>query len=161
MRWRAIAKRNSAFRHPSWERAPRVEWFRGERRRGGVHPIVPIEVDTSRAPAFIRYRFFGDFPSLEEQSTLREHLIRTRLLTSDTVAIMDTREITEVPDDDVLAKLVAAALQRGGWPRRRAYLINPATHLHMIKQFQDLAMTTVTTAAFVDEAEAMAWLMPR
>jgi hypothetical protein len=122
---------------------------------------VPIDVDVSRAPAFIRYRYHGDFPSLEEQAALREHLIVTRLLTADTVAIMDARELTLVPDDDVLARIVAAALQRGGWPRRRAYLIDPAAHSHMITQFQDLAMTTVTTAAFVDEDEAMAWLMQR
>jgi hypothetical protein len=120
---------------------------------------VPIEVDTIRAPGFIRYRFFGEFPSLEEQQVLRDSLITFGLLTADTVALMDARELTEVPDDDILAKTVAAALERGGWPLRRAYLIDPAMHLHMIRQFQDLAMTTVTTAAFVDESEAMAWLM--
>ena len=138
-------------------RARRLELSHGR----GVQSVVPIEVETSRAPAFVRYRFFGGFPPVEEQSRLRDHLIATGLLTAETVAIMDTREITQVPDEDVLAKLVATALQRGGWPRRRAYLIDPATHLHMIQQFQDLAMTTVTTAAFVDEDEAMAWLMQR
>jgi hypothetical protein len=120
---------------------------------------VPIEVDTTRAPAFIRYRYYGEFPPLEEQKVLRESLMTFGLLTADTVALMDARELTAVPDDEILAKTVAAALERGGWPLRRAYLINPAMHLHMIRQFQDLAMTTVTTAAFVDEAEAMKWLM--
>jgi hypothetical protein len=120
---------------------------------------VPIEVDTTRAPSFIRYRYFGEFPSLEEQKVLRESLITFGLLTKDTVALMDARELSEVPDDIILAKTVAAALERGGWPLRRAYLINPVVHLHMIRQFQDLAMTTVTTAAFVDEDEAMAWLL--
>jgi hypothetical protein len=120
---------------------------------------MAIEVDTSRAPAFIRYRYSGAFPSVDEQSTVRERLIANGLLTADTVAIMDAREVTQIPDDDGLARTVAAALQRGGWPRRRAYLINPAVHQHMIEQFQDLAMTTVTTRAFVDEQEAMTWLM--
>ena len=120
---------------------------------------MPIEVDTLHAPGFLRYRYHGAFPSVEEQSKLRDSLIKLGYLTAETRAIMDAREITEIPDDDILAKTVAAALQRGGWPRRRAYLINPDMHRHMIQQFQDLAMTTVTTAAFVDEAEAMEWLM--
>ena len=122
---------------------------------------MPIEVDTTRAPLFVRYRFYGEFPSVEEQSAVRESLIAFGLLNADTVALMDVREVTQVPSDDVLARTVAAALERGGWPRRRAYLIDPATHRHMVEQFQDLAMTTVTTAAFADEGEAMAWLIPR
>lgn len=122
---------------------------------------MPIEVDTTRAPAFIRYRFQGEYPSVQEQSMLRESLITLNLLTADTVALMDVRDITMIPNEDVLAKTVAAALERGGWPRRRAYLIDPAAHRHMIEQFKDLAMTTVTTAAFGDEDEAMAWLMHR
>ena len=122
---------------------------------------MPIEVDTARAPAFVRYRFHGEYPSVEEQSALRESLITFGLLTADTVALMDVREVTQMPSDDILARTVAAALQRGGLPRRRAYLIDPVAHRHMIEQFQDLAMTTVTTAAFADEDEAMAWLMLR
>ena len=121
---------------------------------------MPIEVDTARAPAFIRYRFYGEYPSMEEQAAVREGLIAFGLLTADTAALMDVRELTRIPNDDILAKTVAAALERGGLPRRRAYLIDPASHRHMIEQFQDLAMTTVTTAAFADEGEAMAWLLP-
>lgn len=122
---------------------------------------MPIDVDTTRAPAFVRYRFSGEYPSIEEQQALRDSLITLGLLTAETVALMDVRELTRVPDDDVLAKTVAAALQRGGWPRRRAYLIDPVSHRQMVEQFQDLAMTTVKTAAFADEQEALAWLMPR
>jgi hypothetical protein len=122
---------------------------------------VPIEVDTTRAPAFIRYRFYGEYPSIEEQAAVRESLLTFGLLTTATAALMDVRELTHLPNDDILAKTVAAALERGGLPRRRAYLIDPLSHRHMIEQFQDLAMTTVTTAAFVDEGEAMAWLLRR
>ena len=78
--------------------------------------------------------------------------------TADTVALMDVRALETVPDDDVLARTVAAALQRGGWPRRRAYLIDPVRHRHMIDQFMQLAMTSVTTAAFTDERDALEWL---
>ena len=122
---------------------------------------MPIEVDTGRAPEFLRYRFIGTFPTVEEQVRMREKLMSLGLLTAETVALMDTRELANVPDDDMLAKTVASALQRGGFPRRRAYLIDPKRHLHMIEQFQDLAMRTVTTAAFSDEREAMDWLFQR
>jgi hypothetical protein len=119
---------------------------------------MPIEVDTSEAPAFLRYRYTGPYPSIEEQALVRDRLIADGHLTRDTVALMDARQLEEVPDDDVLLRTVAAALQRGGWPRRRAYLIDPARHAQMIEQFKQLAMTTVTTAAFTDEREALAWL---
>ena len=119
---------------------------------------MPIEVDTSEAPAFLRYRYTGPFPTVDEQSLLRERLIADGHLTAVSVAIMDVREVDAVPDDDVLARTVAAALQRGGWPRRRAYIIDPARHAHMIEQFKQLAMTSVTTAAFADEHDALAWL---
>lgn len=98
---------------------------------------MPIEVDTTRAPRLLRYKYTGDFPSVEEQSRLRDSLISFGYLTADSVAIMDTRGLAEVPDDDALARTVAAALQRGGWPKRRAYVINLPMHLHMIQQFQD------------------------
>ena len=119
---------------------------------------MPIEVDTSEAPALLRYRYTGPFHSIEDQSLVRERLIADGHLTGDTVALMDARDVETIPDDDMLARTVAAALQRGGWPRRRAYLIDPARHAHMIEQFKQLAMTTVTTAAFADEHEALAWL---
>jgi hypothetical protein len=119
---------------------------------------MPIEVDTSEAPALLRYRYFGSFPPLEEQALVRERLIADGHLTADTIALMDAREVDDIPDDDVLARTVAAALQRGGWPRRRAYVIDPARHSHMIEQFKQLAMTTVTTAAFTEEAQALEWL---
>ena len=134
----------------------RVELSHGHHR---VQPLVPIEVDTSGAPSLLRYRYYGAFPSIEEQALLRDRLIAIGSLTAETRAIMDARELVDIPDDDFLARMVAAALERGGWPTRRAYLINPVAHQHMIEQFQDLAMTTVTTAAFVDADEAMDWLM--
>jgi hypothetical protein len=119
---------------------------------------MPIEVDTSEAPAFLRYRYTGPFPSVDEQALVRERLIAGGQLTAATIALMDARQLDTVPDDDTLARMVAAALQRGGWPRRRAYLIDPVKHQHMIEQFKQLAMTSVTTAAFTDENEALAWL---
>jgi hypothetical protein len=119
---------------------------------------MPIEVDTSEAPALLRYRFIGPWPSIEEQSSVREKLIADGHLTAATLALMDARGLTGIADEDAIARTVAAALQRGGWPRRRAYLIDPAKHQHMIEQFQQLAMTTVTTAGFSDEQEALQWL---
>lgn len=123
--------------------------------------VVPIDVDTARGPEFLRYRYTGAFPSLTEMAVVRNRLIALGMLTAETIALMDVRELTQVADDDFLAKTVAAALEKGGWPLRRAYLIDPSRHQHMIEQFQDLAMRTVRTAAFTDENEALAWLFER
>jgi hypothetical protein len=87
---------------------------------------------------------------------LRDRLIEFGWLTAETRAIMDVRTLDEIPNDEVLAKIVAARPQRGGWPVRRAYLIDPARHQPMIEHFR---MTSATIAAFVDEDEAMRWLM--
>ena len=83
---------------------------------------------------------------------MRERLIEFGCLTAETRAIMDVRTLDEIPNDEVLAKIVAARPQRGGWPVRRAYLIDPARHQHLIE-------SSATIAAFVDEDEAMRWLM--
>jgi hypothetical protein len=81
------------------------------------------------------------------------------LLTNDTVAIIDARELAQTPGDVMQARTLFAALHREDWARRRAYLFNPEMHQQMIRQFQDLAMNTVTSAAFADEEEALKWVM--
>jgi len=115
---------------------------------------LPIIVDTSQAPGLLRYRYDGLFPSFAEQSLLHHRLMTFGCLTAETRGIMDLRAFDTTPGEDVLAKMVVAARQRG-WPACCAYLIHP----EMIEAFQALAITGVTAAAFVDEDAAMQWLM--
>lgn len=120
---------------------------------------MPILVNTTRAPRFLVYRISGPLPPAEQQSRLRDTLIAHGLLTADTVAVMDARELAQAPEGEVPAETLFTMLHRDDWARRRAYLFHPDMRRHMIQQFQDLAITTVASAAFEDEEEAVRWLM--
>lgn len=117
---------------------------------------MPIEIDTAEAPALLRIRCVGAFPLAAEQSALREQLIAQGLLTEDSVSLLDVREADD-PDAITVLQSIAAAL-RAGMPRRRACLINPGKHLHLLQQFQ-AAVPWMSTAAFIDEREALEWLL--
>ena len=117
---------------------------------------MPIEVDTSEAPALLRFRCYGAVPPAEAQEALRQDLIAKGLLTDGSVSLLDVREI-ETPDAVTIVKSIAAIV-RTGIPRRRACVINPGKHLRILQQFQ-AAVPWMSTAAFVDEREALEWLL--
>ena len=119
---------------------------------------MAIEVDTSEAPALLRFRIVGATPSKEEQDALRSFLIARGLLRSNSGALVDVRE-AEVPDAIRIEKSIAAVL-RAGIPTRRACLINPSKHLSLIGYFQK-AVPWMSTAAFSDEPSALDWLLKR
>lgn len=117
---------------------------------------MPIEIDTRGAPALLRIRCIGVFPSPEEQAALRVDLIARGLLTTATVSLIDFRDI-EAPDAITFGKSIAAAVS-AGIPRRRACIINPGKHLKVLQYFQ-AAVPWMSTAAFIDEREALEWLL--
>lgn len=117
---------------------------------------MPIEVDTTEAPALIRIRCVGRLPTAIEQEQLRADLRSQGLLTHSSVSLLDFRS-AEMPDALTVAQMFAAAA-RAGMPRRRACLINPGKHLQLLKQFQQAA-PWMSTAAFIDEPEALEWLL--
>jgi hypothetical protein len=118
---------------------------------------VAIEVDTAEAPALLRFRCVGAFPSADEQVALRAQLIDKGLLTESSVSLLDFRSVDPMPDALTFAQSIAAAA-RAGMPRRRACLINPGKHLAALQQFQ-AAVPWMSTAAFIDEREALEWLL--
>jgi hypothetical protein len=118
---------------------------------------VPIEVNTDEAPALIRFRCYGPFPSAEEQGKLRDDLITRGLLTADSLSLLDVRELEGLPDPTTFVRSIAEIV-RAGVPRRRACLINPGRHLPFLQQFQ-AAVPWMSTAAFIDEREALEWLL--
>lgn len=117
---------------------------------------MPIEVDTAGAPALLRFKCVGSFPSAEEQTALREELIAKGLLTENSVSLLDVRD-AEPPDAITLGKSIAAVV-RQGMPKRRACLINPGIHLATVQYFQK-AVPGMSTAAFINEDEALEWLL--
>jgi len=118
---------------------------------------VPLEVNTDEAPALIRIRCVGPLPSAAEQAQLREQLIGHGLLTPNSVSLLDFRD-TDVPSDPLVFIQSIAEAVRSGMPKRRACLINPGRHLPFVQQFQ-AAVPWMSTAAFIDEREALAWLL--
>lgn len=117
---------------------------------------MAIDVDTSEAPALLRIRCHGPVPSPDEQASLRQDLIANGMLTEGSVSLLDFRDL-EIPDALTVAKSIAAAIS-AGIPRRRAFLINPGKHLWALQQFQ-AAMPGMSVAAFIDEREALEWLL--
>lgn len=118
---------------------------------------MPVEVNTEEAPALLRIRCVGPLPSAAEQRQLREELIANGLLTENSVSLLDFRD-TEVPKDAALFAQAIAEAVRTGMPKRRACLINPGLHLRFLQQFQ-AAVPWMSTAAFIDEREAIDWLL--
>ena len=117
---------------------------------------MPIDIDTSEAPALLRFKVAGQVPTPEEQEALRADLIARGLLTEASVSLLDVRE-AETPDAITLGKSIAAAV-RAGIPRRRACLINPGKHLTAVQYFQK-AVPWMSTAAFINERDAIEWLL--
>lgn len=117
---------------------------------------MPIDVDTTEAPALIRLRCYGKAPTPEEQRALRTDLTEQGLLTDGSACLYDVRDI-ETPDAVTIAQSIAG-LMRAGLSIRRAYVINPGKHLKLLQQLQQAA-PWLSTAAFLDEREAIAWLL--
>ena len=113
-------------------------------------------MDTAQAPALLRIRCVGAVPTPAEQTALRDRLIAQGLLTKDSVSLLDVRD-ADPPDAITVVQSIAAIL-RAGIPRRRACLINPGKHLQYLQQFQ-AAVPWMSTAAFIDEREALEWLL--
>jgi hypothetical protein len=117
---------------------------------------VAIEVDTSEAPALLKIKCVGAFPTPEEQEQIRTQLIASGLLTESSVSLLDVRE-ADRPDAIMIGKSIAAAV-RAGLPTRRAWVINPGRHLAALQYFQK-AVPWMPTAAFINEREAIEWLL--
>lgn len=117
---------------------------------------MPFDLDTTEAPALLKVRCYGTFPRPSEQETTRQDLIDKGLLTEGTVSLLDCRDV-DAPDAMTLMQTIAAAV-RAGKPRRRAFLLNPGKHLHLLQQFQE-AVPWMSAAAFIDEREAIEWLL--
>lgn len=118
---------------------------------------MPIEVNTDEAPALLRIRCAGPVPSAQEQARVRAQLIADGHLTPDSVSLLDLRDIEGPFDAEAILHVIREAV-RVGMPRRRACLINPGIHLPILQQFQ-AAVPWMSTAAFLDEREALEWLL--
>ncbi|MGE0862332.1 MAG: hypothetical protein AB7P34_00415 [Vicinamibacterales bacterium] len=120
---------------------------------------MPIDVDRSRSPRLLVYRFSGPAPARQAQAELREALITEGHLTAETGALIDLRGLDDSGAD--LETTIALAAPAGGWPHQRAYVVVPWMHLPVLRLMQGREADTVVMSAFLDEPSALAWLEER
>jgi hypothetical protein len=119
---------------------------------------MPIEIDASQAPAFVRITLHGDWPTLDEQRDARLRLINTGQLTETTRALIDFRHLASTAPYSDVEQIVRAAMKDGGWPLFRAYLVGSAVQFGLVRQMKSLAPPSVDLEIFTNEDEAQAWL---
>ena len=119
---------------------------------------MPIDIDTSEAPAFIRITLRGAWPTLEEQRDARLHLLASGKLTQDTRALIDFRALATTAAYSDVEQIIAAAMKDGGLPYIRAYVVGSAVQFGLVRQMKSLAPPQVEIEIFTDEQEAHVWL---
>jgi hypothetical protein len=119
---------------------------------------MPIDTDTSEAPAFIRITLRGDWPTLAAQRDARQQLIAGGHLTAATRALIDFRQLVTTAGYSDVEAIIAAAMKDGGWPLFRAYVVGSAVQFGLVRQMKALAPATVELEIFTSEEEAHVWL---
>lgn len=120
---------------------------------------MPIHVDTTDAPEFIRITLRGAWPTIDEQREARQRVIAAGLLTATTRALIDLRELSSTAAHNEVEKIIASAMKDGGWPLFRAYLVGSAVQFGLVRQMKALAPASlVEIEIFTDEQEALVWL---
>ncbi len=121
---------------------------------------MPIAVDDTQAPAFLRWTVTGTWPSIDELGKVRARLIAGGQLTAETRALIDVRNVESVPDYHEVPAMIQAALKAGGLPLHRAYVVASAVQFGLVRQMQALSPSEIKVEIFFSESEAIAWLNP-
>ena len=119
---------------------------------------MPIVVDASEAPAFIRITLRGEWPTLDEQRDVRLRLMNAGQLTDKTRALIDFRDLSSTAQYSDVERIIQAAMKDGGWPLYRAYVVGSAVQFGLVRQMKSLAPATVELEIFTNEEEAHVWL---
>jgi hypothetical protein len=119
---------------------------------------LPIDVDASEAPAFLRWFVRGEWPSIAEMGEVRARLIANGQLTAETRALFDLRNVETVPGYHEVAPMIVAAMKSGGWPRHRGYIVGSALQCGLVQQMQALAPPEIHVEVFFNQLDANQWL---
>jgi hypothetical protein len=133
------------------------QWFFNSRSILAVRRM-PIEIDTTEAPTFIRITLHGEWPSLDEQRDARLRLMNTGQLTDKTRALIDFRQLTSTAPYSDVEKIIRSAVKDGSWPLFRAYVVGSAVQFGLVRQMKTLAPPQVELEIFTNEEEAQVWL---
>ncbi len=116
-----------------------------------------MAVDTSAAPALLRYTFRGDSPTPLAWIAVRRRMVDSGYLTRDTSLLIDGRELTSLPTLAQLRAIMAAATNAPVVARAIAFLTGDPTQFGVGRQAEMLLPNGVAGAVFTDEGEAIAW----
>jgi hypothetical protein len=119
---------------------------------------MPIEVDATKAPAYLRWTVTGPWPSIDDLGAIRTRLIAGGQLTGETRVLIDMRNVETVPEYHEVPAMIQAALKAGGLPLRRAYVVASAVQFGLVRQMQALAPEEIKVEIFFNEGDALAWL---
>jgi hypothetical protein len=119
---------------------------------------MPIDIDTSEAPLFVRITLRGEWPTVDEQRDTRRALMANGHLNAETRALIDFRQLASTAAYSEVEKMIASAMQDGGWPLYRAYVVGSAVQFGLVRQMKALAPAPVELEIFTSEEEAHVWL---
>lgn len=119
---------------------------------------MPIDVETSDAPHFVRWTITGHWPSIADVRKVREQLIADAHLTADTRGLFDIRNVESIPSYSEVSSMIEAAMKSGGLPLFRAYVVGSAEQFGIVRQMKALAPPGIHVEIFFNEPEALMWL---
>ena len=118
---------------------------------------MPLHADTKEAPAFLKIAIEGNWPSSDERSTFREHLIESGLLRPETRLLVDLRGLTSLPAHGDIGAIVADSRRSGGLTRLFAYVVQSADQIVLARTLKQFAQGSIVEI-FNDERAATEWL---
>ena len=119
---------------------------------------MPIAVDTSEAPRFVRWTITGPWPGISEVGLVREQLIADGHLTELTRALLDIRDVETIPSYAEVTPMIESARRAGSLPWCRAYVVSSAEQFGIVRQMKALAPPGYRIEIFFNDADALAWL---
>jgi hypothetical protein len=119
---------------------------------------MPIAVDTSDAPQFVRWTITGPWPAISDVAIVRERLIADGHLTAQTRGLWDIRDVETIPSYAEVTPMIESARRAGGLPWYRAYVVGSAEQFGIVRRMKAMAPADYRIEIFFNDADALAWL---
>lgn len=119
---------------------------------------MSIRLDTSGAPALVRFTFDGEWTAAFDLIELRRAAVRAGHLTPKSAVLFDLRRVTTLPNLDDLRVALLSGQKDDVWPARRAYLVAAADQYAIARQFQLFGPQSLVSEIFHNEMKALNWL---
>lgn len=118
--------------------------------------IVPIDVDTTRAPGILIFTIRDEWPPLDDLLEMRARLVTAGHLTAETRALVDVRHVTPASCGKTTQGLHCG--MPDDLPLVRGYLVASVEQFGFAQQLQAVAPPGPRVEIFTDEGNALRWL---